>query len=774
MARIKSIGTVLILSVTLVVALAVTGIVVYISKSSFNIALHMEKQSMEQLSTATQASLDSYILGTKKLVDTLAVQKAIVEAFEGDPKRARERLMDYIKTNPDYWAIFLFDAKGTIIAGYNAKGEDLTGQSRADRDYVKAIMGGQDSFFAKDIIKAKSGDGELFIFSVARAIKSADGKVLGGVGAFPKWESFTKAFIDPPRFGARGYGFMVDSKGRIIAHAIDKSLMLKDLSDQEFVRKALEVKNGSLLYDWKGEEKFLTISTDPDTGWTLCMSAYVSEMTEAATAQRNMLLGIGLVAVLVLAGGIAMLVRKLVVKPINDIQLFTKAITEGDYKASLHTDFRFEFADLSHNIRGMVAEIKNKLGFAQGVLGGFVLPCTTIDKDNKVTFVNEHMLKTLERPGRPADYIGQTSGQLIYGEPDHDTLSRKSLHENRMLQAEAPYDTASGTHKIFDVTSTPIHDLDGNVLGTLAVWFELTEIRNQQKKIELQNQRIAQAAAAANTVSDQVASASEELAAQIEQSSRGSDEQRSRTTEAATAMEEMNSTVLEVARSAGTAADLADQAKSKAQHGAGLVGQVVATINGVKDQALSLKADMTTLGNQAEGIGQIMEVISDIADQTNLLALNAAIEAARAGDAGRGFAVVADEVRKLAEKTMNATREVGEAIGGIQESARKNIRNTDATTQAIQTSTELAHKSGEALHEIVGMVDQTADQVRGIATASEEQSAASEEISRSTEQINRIAGETAEAMVQSGQAVSDLARLAQELKTIINNMNSDT
>jgi len=771
MAKIKSIGTVLILSVTLVVTLAIAGIVLYISKSSFNMALHLEQQSMEQLSAATQSSLDNYIVGTKTLVDTLAVQKAITEAFEGDSKRAHERLKDYIKTNDGFWAIFIFDAKGTILAGYNAKGDDLTGQSRADRDYVKAILGGQDSFFAKDIITAKSGEGELFIFSVARAIKGADGKVLGGVGAFPKWETFTKAFIDPPRFGARGYGFMLDAKGRIIGHAVDKSLMLKDLSEHEFIRKALELKNGAMFYDWKGEEKFLTVSTDPETGWSICMSAYVGEMTSVAATQRNILLGIGLMAVLILAGGIAMLVKRVVVTPIDDIRHFTRAISEGDYKASLHANFRFEFVELGQNIQAMVAEIKNKLGFSQGVLDGFVLPCATVDTNNKVTFVNQHMLKALERPGSPADYLGQTSGQMTYDQADRETLSARALKENRMLQAEVPFDTRSGKHKIFDVTSTPINDLDGNVLGSLAVWFELTEIREQQKKIEEQNERIAQAAAAANTVSDQVASASEELAAQIEQSSRGSDEQRSRTAEAATAMEEMNSTVMEVARSAGTASDLADQAKHKAQLGSELVDQVVETISGVERQSVALKGDMTELGKQAEGIGQIMNVISDIADQTNLLALNAAIEAARAGDAGRGFAVVADEVRKLAEKTMHATNEVGAHIRAVQDSARKNIQNTEAATQAVQASTELAHKSGEALREIVGMVDATADQVRGIATASEEQSAASEEISRSTEQINRIAGETAEAMLQSGQAVSDLARLASELRNIINNMN---
>jgi methyl-accepting chemotaxis protein len=398
------------------------------------------------------------------------------------------------------------------------------------------------------------------------------------------------------------------------------------------------------------------------------------------------------------------------------------------------------------------------------------MPCAVFDTDDKVTFTNEHMVRAIDKTGDPKGYHGQTSGQFIYDETGRDTAATRSMRERRMLQAEVPYTSHTGNKKIFDVTATPIHDLDDNVIGTLAVWFELTEIREQQKKIAAQNEKIAKAAEAADTVSDQVASASEELSAQIEQSSRGSEEQRSRTGEAATAMEEMNATVMEVAKSASTAAELADKAKSQAQDGEQLVRDVVATITRINEQSEVLRTDMTELGKQAEGIGQIMNVIADIADQTNLLALNAAIEAARAGEAGRGFAVVADEVRKLAEKTMTATNEVGAYIKAVQDSARKNIQNTEATAQAIHESTSTAEKSGAALREIVNMVEKTADQVRGIATASEEQSAASEQISRSTEEINRIAAETAEAMTQSAQAVSDLSRLAQDLKSIITDM----
>ncbi|GAB6038319.1 methyl-accepting chemotaxis protein [Fundidesulfovibrio butyratiphilus] len=279
-----------------------------------------------------------------------------------------------------------------------------------------------------------------------------------------------------------------------------------------------------------------------------------------------------------------------------------------------------------------------------------------------------------------------------------------------------------------------------------------------------------QAANELEGVVEVVTSASEELSAQIEESSRGTEHQAQRVGETATAMEEMNATVLEVAKNASQAADTADKARRKAEEGSQVVTQVVRGIGEVQATALALKADMTTLGQRAEGIGQVLEVISDIADQTNLLALNAAIEAARAGEAGRGFAVVADEVRKLAEKTMHATKEVGDAIQGIQEGARTNIANVDQAVERIDSATDLAGKSGQSLDEIVNLVDLTTDQVRSIATASEQQSAASEEINRSVEDISRISSETADAMGQSAQAVGELAHQSQVLRSLIEQM----
>jgi len=284
---------------------------------------------------------------------------------------------------------------------------------------------------------------------------------------------------------------------------------------------------------------------------------------------------------------------------------------------------------------------------------------------------------------------------------------------------------------------------------------------------------MSQAAQRLGGVVSVVTDASAELSQRIEESSQGAQDQSQRMIETATAMEEMNATVLEVARNASSAAATTDAARDKAAEGAGVVDRVVAAIAKVQEQALVLKSDMDVLGRQAQDIGTILNVISDIADQTNLLALNAAIEAARAGDAGRGFAVVADEVRKLAEKTMTATKEVGAAIDAIQQAARRNVSNVEAAAGAVAEATNLTAAAGDALGQIVGMVERASDQVRSIATAAEEQSSTSEEINRSVDAVSSISAATSQSMSEASRAVAELARQAQELTALMEELETE-
>ena len=280
------------------------------------------------------------------------------------------------------------------------------------------------------------------------------------------------------------------------------------------------------------------------------------------------------------------------------------------------------------------------------------------------------------------------------------------------------------------------------------------------------------AAAQLEDVVSVVSSASEQLSAQIAQSEKGAAAQAASVGETATAMEEMNSTVLEVARSASTASEVTNETREKAEQGSQIVQRAVQSIQDVQEVAHAMKEDMETLAEQAEAISDIMSVISDIADQTNLLALNAAIEAARAGEYGRGFAVVADEVRKLAEKTMTSTHDVGNAISSIQKSVQQSMSQTDKAAELVAIATGHSNESGKALTEIVSMVESAADQVRSIATASEEQSATSEEINRSISEVNHIAEETVVTMQEATKAVNELAEQTYALSELIEEMKN--
>ncbi len=270
-----------------------------------------------------------------------------------------------------------------------------------------------------------------------------------------------------------------------------------------------------------------------------------------------------------------------------------------------------------------------------------------------------------------------------------------------------------------------------------------------------------------------VGAASEQLAAEIEQSSKGAKAQAQKASEVAVAMEQMNAAVMAVAQNATRTSETSTLAQVKAKEGASVVSQVIQGIGEVQASAVSLKKQIADLGAQSEGIGVILNVISDIADQTNLLALNAAIEAARAGDAGRGFAVVADEVRKLAEKTMTATKQVGDAIKSVQASTRENIQLVDDAVGSIKDATDLAGVSGQSLTDIVELVASATDQIQSIASAAGQQSSASEEINRAIDEVNTVAKESSEAMNDATRAVLELSRQASVLRGLIHELKGN-
>jgi methyl-accepting chemotaxis protein/NAD-dependent dihydropyrimidine dehydrogenase PreA subunit len=268
---------------------------------------------------------------------------------------------------------------------------------------------------------------------------------------------------------------------------------------------------------------------------------------------------------------------------------------------------------------------------------------------------------------------------------------------------------------------------------------------------------------------NETASASNEISSSTEQMAAGAQEQSSQTAEVAGAIEQMAKTITETTRHSGKASDAAKSAGMIAIEG----GKVVAdTIEGMNRMAEVVKesADIVlTLGKSSDQIGEIVQVIDDIADQTNLLALNAAIEAARAGEQGRGFAVVADEVRKLAERTTKATKEIAQMIKRIQKDTGSAVVSMKDGRSEVEKSKALAEKAGRSLREIITGAEEVVDMSTRVAVASGEQAGAAEQISRNIESISAVTQQSAAGIQQIAHTAEDLNRLTSSLQQLIAN-----
>jgi methyl-accepting chemotaxis protein len=270
-----------------------------------------------------------------------------------------------------------------------------------------------------------------------------------------------------------------------------------------------------------------------------------------------------------------------------------------------------------------------------------------------------------------------------------------------------------------------------------------------------------------SSTSNSLAAAGEQISASTRQQAEGAEIQRDQTTQVATAMQEMGSTVQQISENSNNAATASRKAAETAQQGGIVVTQTLTRMRAIAQSVGETAKKVQELGKQSDQIGKIIGVIDDIADQTNLLALNAAIEAARAGEQGRGFAVVADEVRKLAERTSAATKEIAAMIRGIQAETKSAVTAMQAGTKEVEQGVELTTQAGTSLHDIIQMSEQVGDMVTQIATAATEQSAASEEINGNIEQIAKITTASALGAHQTNEALQDLSALASNLQRLV-------
>ncbi|WP_319584590.1 methyl-accepting chemotaxis protein [uncultured Pseudodesulfovibrio sp.] len=390
-------------------------------------------------------------------------------------------------------------------------------------------------------------------------------------------------------------------------------------------------------------------------------------------------------------------------------------------------------------------------------------PALICDEKGRVRLVTKSLLKLLRKSEEQV--VGQSVGHSLHNQ-DKSSETEKALRTLKPVAETLDLKLWDGRVIPVQLFVNIIYDDAGVPIGAAASFLDLSDLVARQHEVEEQRMRMKQAGERISSLAEHVASATELLSASADEQAQGAQKQRSQTASVAASMEEMTGTVLEVARNATVTSEAAEEANTSAAEGVAMVNDAVSAINQVAESARQLGVEIGELDSQAGAIGQIINVINDIADQTNLLALNAAIEAARAGEAGRGFAVVADEVRKLAEKTMDATKEVEKAIIAIQARSNEATSSMQATAAKVDESTALSNRAGEALQRIMDNIGDMVKRVTQIATAAEEQSSAAEGVMRSVEDIASIAQDADEAAGQAAGATRDMAELAREMLSV--------
>jgi methyl-accepting chemotaxis protein len=276
----------------------------------------------------------------------------------------------------------------------------------------------------------------------------------------------------------------------------------------------------------------------------------------------------------------------------------------------------------------------------------------------------------------------------------------------------------------------------------------------------------------ASSAIDEVTSTMHEMSVNVQNMVKSTQTQASSVSETSASIDQMVASIQRVADTAKVLLDISNRSREEVHNGISTMEKATDGLNRINTTIQSSGEIIDVLGQRADDIGKIIEVIDDLAEQTNLLALNAAIEAARAGEHGLGFAVVADEVRKLAEKSAQSTKEISELIQSIQKEARKAVENMDRSTVIVNEGLELGGELNSALKKISNVVTEVYKFAQEIGAATNEQSHGSSQIARATTRLNEITHEINSAVEEQASGAQAVVKAMERMRELIQQSTS--
>ena len=298
------------------------------------------------------------------------------------------------------------------------------------------------------------------------------------------------------------------------------------------------------------------------------------------------------------------------------------------------------------------------------------------------------------------------------------------------------------------VTASVTEDFTGAIADSIN--YSIDQLRDLVATINLSAEEVASAVEDTQNTARQLAKASEHQAQQI--------------ADASMAVGDMAESIDRVSEHAYESAKVAERSVAIANKGNEVVHNTIHGMDNIREQIQDTAKRIKRLGESSQEIGDIVNLIDDIADQTNILALNAAIQASMAGEAGRGFAVVADEVQRLAERSSSATRQIEALVRAIQVDTNEAVISMEQTTAEVVRGARLAQDAGVALAEIEGVSQTLAELIHSISDAAQLQTSSAGQISHTMAIIQQITSQTSSGSTATAESIGDLARMASEMR----------
>lgn len=301
------------------------------------------------------------------------------------------------------------------------------------------------------------------------------------------------------------------------------------------------------------------------------------------------------------------------------------------------------------------------------------------------------------------------------------------------------------------VQATVSEDITGAIADSLN--YTVEELRVLVGRVTRTAEQVTSASNQAQSISTELLEASQKQSREIQETGQ--------------AVLAMANQITDVSRSASESAEVARQSVAAAEQGSKAVENAIKGMNEIREQIQETSKRIKRLGESSQEIGEITELISDITEQTNVLALNAAIQAASAGEAGRGFSVVAEEVQRLAERSAEATKQIGALVRTIQTDTHDAVAAMEKSTQGVVEGAKLSDAAGAALSDIRRVSNQLAELIQSISSATEQQATSASGVAKNIQNILMVTEHTQEGTQQTAHSIKELSKLAEELKNSV-------